>query len=286
MKKTILVLLTLALLTTAFTGCANLSESNVATTTAETAEQPNPASDFEYKDNSDGGITITKYIGTDTDVIIPEQIDGKTVTVIGQLAFASNDIITSVIMPDSVIIIDTAAFCGCDNLSTVVLSKNLERIQDEAFNNSQNLSNITLPDSLIYIGSTAFAHCKSLKHITIPAKCFADVDENFISYANTMMIFSYSGLETLEFAEGVEYIPNAAFSHTNLKEVVVPGSVKIISKSAFAGCEKLEKVTLNEGIKSIEASVFENTQVTEIKYPSTLEYLEGMPYEGSVKSEY
>ena len=43
---------------------------------------------FEYEVNEDGGVTITKYTGNDTEVVIPSKIGGKKVTSIGDKAFA------------------------------------------------------------------------------------------------------------------------------------------------------------------------------------------------------
>lgn len=273
MKKTILVLLTLSLLTTAFVGCASThddtSEKPAATTTVNIPDTENPASDFEYKENNEnskGGIAITKYVGTDTTVIIPGTIDGKTVTVIGKSAFSGNKTITSVIMPDSITMIGTGAFSGCYLLSTVVLSNSLEQIDYEAFATCKSLSNITLPDSLICIGEDAFMSCKALKHITLPANCFSSVSTG-------SGIFSRSGLETVEFAEGVPYIPRSAFYNTNLKEVVIPDSVTHISEGAFQNCEKLEKITLSKAITSIEGFAFENTNLKEVVIPGSIKYI-------------
>ena len=44
---------------------------------------PAPAQPFEYEVQSDGTAMITGYKGHDSDVIIPERIDGYTVTAIG-----------------------------------------------------------------------------------------------------------------------------------------------------------------------------------------------------------
>ena len=42
---------------------------------------------YEYS-VTDNKVTITKYTGSATEVVIPDNIDGKTVTTIGKFAFS------------------------------------------------------------------------------------------------------------------------------------------------------------------------------------------------------
>ena len=95
MKKTISLLLTLVLLLSTFSGCVSVFEKQPENTGENTTTAPylnketNPASDFEYKTNEDGGITITRYIGQNKNVIIPETIQNMPVTQIGLHAFVT-----------------------------------------------------------------------------------------------------------------------------------------------------------------------------------------------------
>ncbi len=68
---------------------------------------------FSYEANEDGGITITKYRGSDAQVVVPDTIDGKKVTSIGGHAFYNCESLTSVTIPDSVTSIGDEAFDGC-----------------------------------------------------------------------------------------------------------------------------------------------------------------------------
>lgn len=43
------------------------------------------AANFEIAKNEDGTVTISRYIGTETDIVIPSQIGGKTVSAIGNV---------------------------------------------------------------------------------------------------------------------------------------------------------------------------------------------------------
>ena len=81
---------------------------------------------WEYKVESDGNATITKYRGNASAVAIPSKIDGYTVTKIGYQAFRDNKTIRSVTMTDSIIKIEWSAFENCTNLSNIRLPKYIE----------------------------------------------------------------------------------------------------------------------------------------------------------------
>ncbi|MBR4882195.1 MAG: leucine-rich repeat domain-containing protein, partial [Clostridia bacterium] len=105
-----------------------------------TCEKENPVSDFEYTENEDGGITITKYKGERTEVVIPDKINEKNVTAIGPKAFMLGteydpieSPITQVDIPDTVTHIGEGAFYYCTRLKEFVPPKNLEVVGDFAF---------------------------------------------------------------------------------------------------------------------------------------------------------
>ncbi len=101
------------------------------TVIAETTEDG-----FEYSILDDGTAEIIKYTGGATELDIPSEIDGYTVTSIGQTAFQDCTGLTSITIPDSVTIIGYGAFTECNELTSV-----------------------TIPDSVTIIGSYAFGYC-------------------------------------------------------------------------------------------------------------------------------
>ena len=273
MKKTLTLLLLAAMLTAPLAGCGTTDDTPAQTTEGAdngtddnipeyNPADANPASDFEYEVNKDGGITITKYIGTDTDVVIPEKIEGKNVTVIGNSAMAKNALISSVRMNDSVTQIEDYAFFECFSLSTVVLSSQLLSIGNSAFQNCTQLSNIDLPETLTNIGGGAFLECAALKHVRIPANALG---------LDSMAAFASSGLETVELAEGLQILPVSVFYQTQIKEIIVPSSVSIIQTNALGECSELETVTLNKGLTTIELFAFaEDHKLTAVVIPDTV----------------
>ena len=73
---------------------------------------------FEYE-VIDGTITITGYTGTETDLVIPAEIDGYPVTAIGSNAFAGHGELSFVTLPDSVASVGSGAFYGLADPSVI-----------------------------------------------------------------------------------------------------------------------------------------------------------------------
>ncbi|MDR2553003.1 MAG: leucine-rich repeat domain-containing protein [Treponema sp.] len=113
-------------------------------------------SDFETEANVDGSVTITKYVGWDSVVKIPAAIGGKPVTAIGKRAFAKQDKLTGVTIPDSVTSIGAYAF-ETNKLTSVTFGKALVSIGENAFKDN-SLASLTLPDTVKSIGGRAFSH--------------------------------------------------------------------------------------------------------------------------------
>jgi len=113
---------------------------------------PNPASDFEYEDNTElGGIVITKYVGSSRTVRIPDEVEGLPVIGI-EGAFQNGDV-SRVDIPNSVTIIGDDAFRD-STLTNIVLPENVTRIGHRAFSGSR-LHSISLPDGMQSISDSA-----------------------------------------------------------------------------------------------------------------------------------
>ncbi len=85
----------------------------------------------------DGTLEIVAYYSDDIEKIIeldiPAEIDGKSVTKIGQEVFGGCIRIENVIIPKSVTSIGKCAFCGCSSLKSVTIPTNVISIEDKAF---------------------------------------------------------------------------------------------------------------------------------------------------------
>jgi len=86
-------------------------------------------------------VTITGYNQfCGSEVVIPEKIHGKTVTVIGAKSFKDCGDVTSVSIPQTVTLIMHSSFKYCSSLKTLYLPKNITQIQAYSFDECTSLS--------------------------------------------------------------------------------------------------------------------------------------------------
>lgn len=123
---------------------------------------------YLYAETEDG-ILLSAYVGTNAVEVIPSSIEGKPVTDIESYAFFNCTNLTSVTIPACVVSIGDSAFENCVSLTSVTVSAGVIDIGDAAFYNCISLSGMSLPDSVTSIGNWAFASCDALREISVPA---------------------------------------------------------------------------------------------------------------------
>lgn len=163
---------------------------------------------------------IEKYNGSETNVYIPDKIDGLTVYRIDRYAFQNNFILKSIRFPSSLKEIGGSSFNNCTSLSSVTFPYGLERIEAGAFSYCTSLTEISLPDTVKFIESSIFEHCLSLKSAKLAG-----------SFSEMNSTFAYC---------------------TSLENVTIPDSVKIISGSCFRACKDIKEIRLPEELKMIK----------------------------------
>ncbi|MDO4571327.1 MAG: leucine-rich repeat domain-containing protein [Planctomycetia bacterium] len=268
-----------------------------------------PKTSFKYKVEGDS-ITITKFIGEETDVVIPTEIDGLPVRTIGEEALGgsyfrrSYDICgpRAVTIPGSVKTIGRAAFSCCTNLTSVTISEGVKTIGDCAFYGCEGLTSVTIPEGVETIGHCAFSGCTSLTSVTIPrsvetiatsAFCGCkgltsiQVTEENPHYKSVDGVLYTKDGRTLcacparkegscTIPEGVETIGWRAFEDcTGLTSVTIPESVKTIGGSAFEGCSGLTSVTIPDGVENIGERAFNGCSgLTSVTIPGSVKTIE------------
>lgn len=118
--------------------------------------------DFEYT-TANGEVTIKRYAGTAESVIVPAEIDGKPVTVIGDGAFSNptNTRPKSVTLPKSITKIGMMAFfASTDTEINLADLENLTYIGAYAFVDTGLSGDLIIPESVTEIGASAFTMTK------------------------------------------------------------------------------------------------------------------------------
>lgn len=181
---------------------------------------------------TDDVATVIAYVGTDKDVVIPSSIDGASVIMILDAAFAGNEVITSVSIPSTVTYIGLKAFTSCPNLTTVTGGEKVAEIGDYAFCNCKSLTSFPFSSSLTLIETNAFENT-NLKDITFTSKYVRIQPSAFKSCKN---LTSFNAFST------TVYICDYAFNDcSSLEYAAVADKTDAIGISAFAGCEALKK---------------------------------------------
>ena len=254
--------------------------------TVSSSEPGEGESDYTYNALDDGTIEITGYSGSAENIVIPAQIDGKSVTRIGNNAFEKSSA-KEIVIPDSVTEIGSQAFSGCGKLTGVSIPNSVTMIRDRAFFDCNSLASITIPDSVTDIELQAFCNCTSLKSVTIPASVtyigdeafgyYSDIDGSEIKkvdgfkinyvkntyghyYATKNGFSDEDCLLTNELYGGTLEISNYAGNSATYE---IPGEIdgkKVvrIGDSAFIDCTELTSVTIPDSVTDIRWRAFYN----------------------------
>ena len=232
MKKYILLITFIMLLSACLTvfGCGgesqNNTQKNADTTNGETlAEDANddettPYSEVFDFEEQNGGIVITglKKSATQTDLIIPKKIGGKTVTAIADGAFRANTALKSLSVPNTVQQMGYGILSECKNLAELTLPFTGERQRTEKENSDR-------PFGYIF------------------------GEKEYSGGASTMQFYHDNNADEVEMV--YYYIPVA------LKKVTITGIENThIPYGAFYNCTNIQTITVGKQVTSIGAFAF------------------------------
>ena len=216
--------------------------------------------DYEYTVLYDGTVEITGYTGSETEIEIPSEINGKAVTSIGDFTFTGCDSLTSVTIGNNVTSIGDFTFTGCYNLTSVTIPDSVTSIGNSAFVNCESLTSITIPNSVTSIGEAAFLSCENLIEI--------NVDSNNTNYSSENgVLFNYDKTELIQYPMG-----NIQTTYT------IPNSVKSIWDNAFWGCTSLTNITIPNSVTSIGYDAFANCSLTSVTIPNSVTNIGGSAF--------
>lgn len=158
------------------------------------------------------------------------------------------------------------AFANNSNITTVVIPKTVTHIYDWAFRNCVNLTDFTIPKTVKYIGLTAFQNTAFYNdknnwtdNVLYKDGYLIDVDTNISGICNI--------------APNTRLIASQAFAGCKkINSITIPQSITTIPEGTFAGCKSLKYITIPQSVENIGDAAFVGcSSLTSIKLPNGIE---------------
>ena len=173
-------------------------------------------------EQTEGGLRLTDYLGSQTELTLPDTLAGVPVVEIGAGCFRKTRL-TEVTIPHGIRVIGEEAFAGCTALKKVHLGGSVNVIGNRAFANT-GLIKMDIPGCVRVIGEEAFLGCDALFNVVI--------EEGVEEWALDVGVGFGAGSVKLQ--EGVETIGVRAFyGCSNLTRMFVPSTVCQIGDRAM-----------------------------------------------------
>ena len=195
--------------------------------------------DWKWEVQQDGTAVITAYTGSKTNLTIPEKLNGRRVSGIGDTAFVRSQLV-SITIPGTVDRIGEAAFAASGYLKSITVEQGVKEIGNEAFSDCPRLIDVTLPQSGVTLGDRLFRYCTALGTVTLPGG---------ITKVPYQCFWDCRALLNIIIPEGVTEISDGAFyACRKLLSISLPDSLTTIGKNAFHACLGLETLTLSANV--------------------------------------
>ncbi len=260
---------------------------------------------FTFTESS-GNLTITglspKWPASETSLVIPSTLGGKTVTAIKSEAFYGKQNLTALVIPDTVKTIGYSAFQDCSGLVSVNLGAGVTLIDTGVFHGCSSLVSISIPASVTSMApGSSFSNCTKLESITVAAANPNYCSDNGVVYnkdktylmrcpqkksgaftiPNTVTsIYQYAfsgctGITSIAWSTNLNSIGESAFEGcTGLTSLSFPASLQYINYGAFVNCSNLASMTLNEGLIQVRQGAFQSTALTTLAVPASVTHFQ------------
>lgn len=220
------------------------------------------AAEAQFAFTTNGGVlSVARYTGSASEVVIPASTNGLPIVAVQDFAFSNDTNLTSVVTVDGLKSIGNYVFGYCSSLTNIAIASTVTNIGRGAFYRCENLNIIVIPSGVINVGPAAFAGCFSLLAITVDASNTVYRTVNGVMFNKNLTVLTeypngLPGPYTIPF--GVTAVGMQAFYLcTNLSEIIFPESLTNIDYAAFFQCSSLTNLALPGSLKTLGNYAFE-----------------------------
>ena len=213
----------------------------------ESMTEASPSSDFAYE-ISDGKVTVTDYLGTDTKIRLPETIEGAPVVAIGDGALADLSELKVLWIPDSVTSFGQEILKGSGKiyalrtpLPTEEGKSHLGYLYGAKSHETNNVADLRELDFLV-IGGTptelaenALYDCNDLLAIKLP-----DTVTKLAPYS----LYRCQSLQYLNTEHLTEIAPHAMDYCSGMETLAFSSNLQSIGLGALENCRSLRRLTI------------------------------------------
>ena len=201
------------------------------------------AGDYEYTVDDNDDITITRYIGEDTNIQIPSTINNKLVKKLDNNLFNNNETIEKITLPNTITEIGDNAFSNMSSLEELVLNEGIMSYGDCMLLGSFNLKRLTMEAE-----NTMLLSLFDYDESNIPQDLYL-----ILRYTNRYVVAKNGVLKNLTDNSTINLVFDDSW----------------IDVYGFDNCHSLKSITLSSTIKYI--SSFENPRKLKALYINDLE---------------
>jgi len=187
------------------------------TETVETVPDSAPQEPVEPFQLTSKGKTLDKYMGKDTNVVVPEGITTiagfafdstsvktvvlpNTVKKIGNYAFSDCSKLTQINIPSSVTSIEDCAFNKCSSLKEIVFPGSVKKLPDRVCDYCNALTKVVVEEGITEIKASAFSFCENLTDIFLPMS-LTKIGDHLLLCSGKPTMHVYSGSYAEKYAQ-------------------------------------------------------------------------------------